>query len=338
MNKVLNTYEQQGQFKNKVINGDFDFWQRGTSQTTSGYGSTDRWVWGNTGTTFVVTKETFTLGQSDVPDYPGFYARTDVTSSAGASNHCVKSQRIEGVSSLSGEQVALSFWAKADASKNIATEFQQNFGSGGSPSSPVLGTGVTTHTLTTSWQKFTSTITIPSVAGKTLGTNNDFLQLNFWFDAGSDFNARTNSLGQQSGIFDIAHVQLEKGNVATEFETRHVGQELSLCQRYFNKSYPVDTAVGTNTGTNALKYFIDDYVNNVSPQATFVVNYPVEMRATPSITGYNPVTGATDSVRDDTGADVAMQNTGISSRYAQLFCQGATGANHYLHYTADAEL
>jgi hypothetical protein len=110
----------------------------------------------------------------------------------------------------------------------------QQFGDGGSPSSSVTAIGVTTCALTTDWQKFTVTATIPSISGKTLGTNNnDYLSLLFWFDAGSNINSRTNSLGQQSGTFDIAQVQLEAGSVATPFEVRPLGVELALCQRYY---------------------------------------------------------------------------------------------------------
>ena len=74
---------------------------------------------------------------------------------------------------------------------------------------------------------------MPSISGKTLGTDgNSVLQLSILFDAGSDFNAFTDSLGQQSGTFDIAQVQIEPGPVATPFEQRPIGTELNLCHRY----------------------------------------------------------------------------------------------------------
>ena len=95
---------------------------------------------------------------------------------------------------------------------------------------------MTTHSLTSSWQKFTVTTTLPSISGKTIGSdNNDILGVNFWLEAGANFNTRTNSLGQQSGTFDIAQVQIEEGSSATPFEHRPIGMELSLCQRYCQK-------------------------------------------------------------------------------------------------------
>jgi len=223
--------------KNYIINGNFDIWQRGTSQTAVGYGSDDRWQNDNVGTTKVHSRQTFTLGQTDVPGNPKYFSRTVVTSVAGTNNYYQKLQRVEGVASLSGKTATLSFWAKADAAKNIAIEFYQYFGTGGSPSTAVYGICPQLVALTTSWKKYTVTANIPSISGKTLGTDgNDSLIPIFWFDAGSNHNIRTANLGQQSGTFDIAQVQLEEGSVATEFECRTYADELTLCQRYFQKS------------------------------------------------------------------------------------------------------
>ena len=230
--------QQPLMFRNKLINGNFDIWQRGTSQAATGYGSDDRWRNDNIGSTKTHSQQAFALGQTDVPGNPVYFSRTQVVSSvAGASNYVVKSQRVEDVRTFAGQTVTFSFWAKADASKNIAVEFVQLFGSGGSPSSAVTGIGVTTCALTTSWKKFIVTASIPSISGKVLGTNNDSsFAPHFWFDAGSSNNSRTNSLGQQSGTFDIAQVQLEVGSQATAFEQRPIGTELALCQRYYQRA------------------------------------------------------------------------------------------------------
>jgi hypothetical protein len=223
-------------FRNFIINGNFDIWQRATSQTTSGYGSDDRWVNENVGSAKTASRQTFTVGQTDVPNSPTFFSRTVVTSVAGASNYTVKYQKIENVATLAGQVGVMSFWAKADAAKKMAVEFSQFFGTGGSPSSSVVSFLVWTVNLTTSWQKFTIPVIPPSISGKTLGTNNNScLQVAFFFEAGSNFNGNTNSLGQQSGTFDIAQVQLEPGSVATPFERRPISLEQQLCQRYYQK-------------------------------------------------------------------------------------------------------
>jgi hypothetical protein len=240
--------------RNAIINGNFDIWQRGTSFTGSEYGA-DRWGSFRIGTTHTATRQAFTLGQSDVPGEPTYYHRTVVSSVAGVSNLSVLQQRIEDVRTFAGRQVTASFWAKADASKPIAVEFAQNFGTGGSPSAIVESIGVTKVTLSTSWQKVTVTASIPSISGKVIGSDsNSQLSILIWFDAGSDYNARTDSLGQQSGTFEIAQVQVELGPVATPFERRPIGTELALCQRYFQLLgvYLVaDVASGNPLGTIA---------------------------------------------------------------------------------------
>lgn len=218
--------------ENLIINGNFDIWQRGASGT-AGYVA-DRWKNDIIGSTAAISRQSFTLGQTDVPNEPRYFHRVTVTSVAGAGNLVVFQQLIESVRTFAGQTVTLSFWAKADASKNIAVELEQSFGTGGSPSSNVAGIGVTTCSLTTSWQKFTVTASFPSISGKTLGSNgNDAILVNFWLDAGSNFDSRTNSLGQQSGTFDIAQVKLEPGDTATDFVPRRIEDELAKCQRYY---------------------------------------------------------------------------------------------------------
>jgi len=285
-------------FRNKIINGNFDFWQRGTSTSTGGYLS-DRWRTNVTGSTFTSSRQAFTLGQTDVPNEPSYFHRVVVTSVAGASNYCILYQPIESLRTFAGQTATLSFWAKADASKNMAVDFAQYFGSGGSPSSSVTGIGVTTCALTTSWQKFTITVSVPSISGKTLGTdNNDWFGPNFWFDAGSDYNSRTNSLGQQSGTFDIAQVQLEVGSIATPFEVRPLGTELALCQRYYQTGYM--RVRGTLTSGSI----------ECSSQL------PVTMRAQPTMTG--------------TGINSLAEGT--------IYIRSTSAASGNVLFTAEAEL
>jgi len=261
-------------FRNAIINGNFDIWQRGTSFTGNEYGA-DRWLSSRAGSTCTMSRQPFTLGQTDVPGEPTYFCRMAVTSVAGAANDSILRQRIEGVKMFAGQQVTVSFWAKADATKSIAIELTQFFGTGGSPSATVDGIGAVKKTLTTAWQKITHTVTLPSVGGKTLGSDgNNRLSLNIWFDAGSDWDARTDTLGQQSGTFDIAQVQIEAGPVATPFERRPIGVELGLCYRYYWKP-------NFSSGHGQLGF-------GFTPSTTTVrvlVPTPVTMRAAPTITG-----------------------------------------------------
>ena len=302
-------------FRNKIINGGFDIWQRATSQASSGYGSDDRWSNEHSGPTKTHSRQAFTVGQTDVPGNPRYYSRTVVTSVAGAGNYVIKFQKIEGASTLSGKTVTLSFYAKADAAKNIAVEFQQEFGTGGSPSAAVTRIGAQTVALTTSWQRYTVTVAIPSTSGKTLGTNgNDSLGLFFWFDAGSNWNSRSAALGQQSGTFDIANVQVEEGSVATPFEQRPIGLELSLCQRYYETiASRVFTAYATTS------YGAGNHLN-----------FAATKRATPTITKVSE-TGVTNF---SAGATVGTID-GIEYRIAPV---GDGMVRSTCGFTAEAEL
>lgn len=257
-------------FRNKIINGNFDIWQRGTSLAsgTGGRYIADRFADNSIGSTYTASQQSFVVGQTDVPNNPSFFHRTVVSSVSGNNNFCAPQQYIEGVQTLSGTTSTLSFYAKADSAKSISIEFLQYFGIGGTPSPTVLGIGVQKLNLTTSWQKFTVTANIPSIAGKIIGSNNDsYLAITFFFDAGSNYNARTNSLGQQSGTFDIAQVQLEAGSVATPFENRPIGTELSLCQRYYFSLASISGSRWDGAGS----------------YSDFTIVYPVPMRSIPTV-------------------------------------------------------
>ena len=305
-------------FRNAVINGNFDIWQRGTSQSGTGYGSDDRWRNHHNGSTKTHSREAFALGQTDVPGNPSYFSRTVVSSVAGASHYVHKYQLIEDVRTFAGETMTLSFWAKADAPKNIAVDFVQWFGTGGTPS-PGLRFGVQKFPVTSSWQKIATTVAVPGLAGKTLGTDGESsLLVVFWFDAGSDYADRTAGLGQQSGTFDLAQVQLEPGGVATPFERRPMAAELALCQRYFER------------GTGSQHIFSGRVVvNNQYYKGT---SFAVTKRADPTVVAV-PVSGV----------GFPLTITGISTHLEGFFEYRTASSTHDGAYfqstwTADAEL
>ena len=235
-------------FRNAIINGNLDIWQRGTTFTGAEY-STDRFRSLRNGTTHTATRQPFVLGQTDVPGEPTYFIRTVVSSVAGAGNLSSFDQLIEDVRTFAGQQVTFSFWAKADATKNIGVCLQQFFGTGTNSPSGLVIVGTTKVSIGTSWQKVTLTATMPSISGKTIGNdNNNAIAAQIWFDAGSDYNANTDSLGHQSGTFDIAQLQVEPGPVATPFEKRPIGTELALCQRYYQSFESIYVLTYANAG------------------------------------------------------------------------------------------
>ena len=214
----------------RLLNSDFNVWQEAASQTASGYGSDDQWLNLFAGGSMTHSRQSHVVGQTDVPDSPEFFSRTVVTHAAGAVNFHVKQQKIEDVRSYAGESVTLSFYMRADAgTPDIAVELFQDFGSGGSADVYINPQKIT---LSTTFTGYELTFAVPSIAGKTLGAGHN-LSVNVWFEAGSSFDARTGTLGQQSGTFDLSHIQDNKGGEAKDWVYRSVGEELALCQRYW---------------------------------------------------------------------------------------------------------
>jgi hypothetical protein len=263
--------------KNKVINGDFSVNQRAfTSTTTSGTYGFDRWrITAVNGTTTYST-QAFTLGAAPVAGYEGTnFARLVTTGQTLTSAVSTLEQRIESVRTLANQTVTVSFWAKANTgTPKIAVELAQNFGSGGSPSAQV-NTYAGQVTLSTSWARYSVTVANPSISGKTLGTTagTDYLEARLYVSAGSDFNARTGSLGIQSNTFEIWGVQVEAGSVATPFTLSEgsINGELAACQRFYYRVSNVDSLQMFGTGWNL-----------GTTTARFLVHFPTEMRAKPT--------------------------------------------------------
>jgi hypothetical protein len=264
----INTASADMNAENRIINGDFGVWQRGTSFTIVQFGA-DRWINNLSGGTVTQSRQAFAVGDALGSTQPVFYLRQAVSGQTLASHLASTIQRIEGVRTYAGQTVTVLGWAqRSSGTGNMAVEAAQSFGTGGSPSAAVTAISPTTVTLTGSWAPFAIVLAVPSVSGKTLGTdNNDYLALNFWTSAGSDFNARTNSLGLQTIGVDLWGVHIRVGTwAATDaalYRPRDPGTETALCQRY----YEVVSATAAINGS---------YVNGYS--------FAVTKRAIPTLT------------------------------------------------------
>jgi hypothetical protein len=278
--------------KNKIMNGDFYWNQRGfTSTTTNGGFGFDRWFLSAAGGTSTYSAETFTAGTAPVAGYEGkTFARIATTGQSATSNLTILRHRIESARTLAGQTATISFWAKASSgTPKVAVESGQYFGSGGSPST---GTDIYFGqvTLSTSWTRYSLTASIPAITSVTFGTNNnDFLAISLWTSAGSDYDSRTGSLGLQTATIDFWGVQIEAGSVATAFQTATgtLQGELAACQRYYYNH------VTGNTFTVAMGY----YANSTNVQ--FYTKFPVTMRTTPSLS----MASGTDYYQSSNGSD-----------------------------------
>ena len=263
--------------RNLIINGDMQVAQRGTSFTADNVFTLDRWK-SSDGTggspARTASQEEFTLGQTYVPN-ARYYFKHNQTAASTNSNSALQ-QKIENVTRFDGTTITLSFYAKASADLDLYIRFIQDFGTGGSPSSDV--TVSETITVGTTWKRYTVTKTLGSLSGKTLGTDGDhtsFLNLNIDFQTSSTFT------------FEATLFQLEYGETATPFEHRSYGDELTRCRRYLyringNSDDQTAIAPGYFYGTTTLRVCIQ---------------FPVEMRTTPTVSADNSYL---DVLRDTT--------------------------------------
>jgi hypothetical protein len=280
-------------FRNKIINGNFDIWQRGTSFTNAGY-SADRWfTTADTNSGWTVSRQAFTVGQTEVPNEPTYFLRFAISASnlAGPTIQ----QKIEDVRTFAGKTVTATFYAKVSAGSTFTPGYfrmTQNFGSSGSADAFVIANETLTA-LTSSWVKYTYTFNVPSIAGKTIGAGN---YVAFMFRI-PDSTTTT---------VDFAQVQVEEGTTATAFEQRPIGTEFALCQRYYeimNQS----SIMGISDGTNVI----------LCPYT-----YVVPKRATASLSLLNSVitiVEPTVSARVSSGAALSTgTGAGISSCSYQI--------------------
>jgi hypothetical protein len=262
---------------NAIINGAFEINQRGfTSSTATATYTFDRWRQDHGGGTVTSSSQQFTLGAAPVAGYESAnFLRTVTAGQSAADHYAVRQQRIESVRSFAGQTVTISFFAKADSgTPKIGVAMTQDFGSGGSPSAS-LSPPVAAVTISTSWARYSLTYSVPSISGKTIGTNrDDYLGLELWVSAGSTLATRASSIGIQNNTFDIWGVQLEAGPVATPFRrnANSLQGELAACQRYYWRSTSPTAAF--NLYALGLAASATNFVVTVYP--------PVTMRAVPT--------------------------------------------------------
>jgi hypothetical protein len=296
-------------FKNRIINGDFQIAQRGTSVTVPAGNilyTLDRWTVGTNTTSMTMTQGTQTT-------YPFTYS---VLSGVAGNTGISISQRIESknIQDLAGYAVTLSF-------------FFYN-ASGNAPS------GSLTVTTPTAVDNYASTTTILNQA---IGVNSSVKQTVTFTLPASAANGLQIIFGTPSltsGSLVLFGVQLEAGSQATSYDVRSIGQELFLCQRYFEKSYAQGVSPGTNTGVGV--YY--GSFNAGYASSLFYVQFAAEKRTSPTMLGYT--TGGVSGNWFDTSVGnlpVVIANQSTRGGGSATVTGGA-GAAQFGQWTASAEL
>jgi hypothetical protein len=300
------------QSPNFIINGAFEINQRGFTSVTDNSFGFDRWRQFTLGGTSTYSSQTFTLGSAPVAGYESRNFARIVTASQSASSHYTQfAHKIESVRTLANSPVTVSFWARAGSgTPKIAVEWVQSFGTGGSPSANVnIYAGQVT--LSTSWARYSLTFLSPTIAGKTIGTaNDDNIQLNIYPSAGSDFNARTGSLGIQNGTFDFWGVQVEAGQTATPFRrnANSIAGELAACQRYYYRA----------TAENTFGWF------GIMTGNFLIIQFPVNMRAIPASLDWSGTASAFNNAQGGTITNITLNADGGSSRIGAVSVTGTS--------------
>lgn len=315
-------------YRNFIRNGDFLIAQRATSFAgiASDQYTIDGWMAGAAGTS-TVTQQPHTVGQTDVPGNPKFFGRVQRTVAAAADN-AVLHQRIENPDYLSGRTVTASFYARV-SSGTKALVF--DFSSGGGVT-PAVDTSDNAFTATTSWALVKATIAVPAMTAAPSGA-----YLDFRIREAASFGTFT---------LDMSDVQIEIGNEATAFERLNFGAALRQQQRFFWKSFQYSTAVAQNSGSSAGAIA---YICPTGGASTIFAGVPVrfavQMRATPTVTFYNPSAAnakwrnfnlAADSSTSAAVANVASQDGFLAQN--QQVAGDLTNHTIIVHATATAEL
>ena len=299
----FNPFNNQAAGKNIIINGGFDIWQRNTSFTGITAGNTyvaDRWTTGTAGSYNIYVSRQPTGDIVNVPDiqYCLRFGRTSGTSGA---NWNTLNTSIETANSVpfAGKKITLSFYARAGA----------NFSSSGNTLASFLlsGTGVDQnvavsytgqlysyggHTLTTSWQRFTNTYTVP--------TNATELSISLQYVPTGTAAA--------NDYYEVTGVQLEIGSSATVFSRAGgtIGGELLLCQRYYY--------------TTTMNKHLGD--GRDSGLAFLSKDFPIQMRTIPSFSS-NVTTKVANGIFPGTAGQVGFYGDGwIAANGATLACAG----------------
>ncbi len=298
--------------KNLLINGGFDVWQRGVNGFGHGVYSADRWnEQSNTNDGLAVSRSNVpSSGEAGLPKTLTKMFKAALTAgSTGALNDLL--QRIENPKFLMGATVTLSYYIKASVPCTISNRRVHWLNVTNPPAISLLPQ----LSVTTGWQRVTNTFTLNTNSSAAF-TDSSSLDVVI----GLPIHTTTNVY--------ITGVQLELGDQATDFEHRSYGEELALCQRYYQKTKNAAGVVVFTTRVYLTVAFSTEMrtAPTMGQDAVFAVNDAGvnSLQSSTNLTAYN-----TNTI----GTFVVMDNFSGLTRF-----RGVTSRMSGGYITADAEL
>ena len=336
-----------GQFggrRNIIINGAMKVAQRSASVTglgaATGYFTLDRYRLDCS-----ATAGRLTMAQVAVTDLSGFANAMKLTcttadTSIAAGEILGIRQFFEGqdVQQLKkgtsdAEKFTVSFFVKGNANATYTCEISDT------DNTRIIAQE---FSVTSSWNRVVLTFD-----GDTTGVYDDdnarSMDFSIFLHAGSSFTGGTFSSNtyhatdnqrigdNQTSFFDstdrtffFTGLQIEVGSVATPFEHRSFGEELALCNRYFNSSYNYGTAIGSNVD---LVTPIGHMSRGGSHNPLGQYFQPTPMRTTPTVVIYNPVTGTVNQLRADSANVAGAAVLNGNEKGTTFFINGVSTTN-----------
>ena len=350
-NSAQNTAATGFGFKNRIINGDMRIDQRNAGAVLTPTASTytvDRWQ----ANLSVTSKYSVQQQTTVVPS--GFTYAMKITSlsayAVGATENFAMAQSIEGFN------VADLAWGTSSASP-VTLSFRVYSSLTGTFGGSLINASANrsypfSYSISTANTWTTVAITIPGDTTGTWGTTNGVgIGVYFGLGVGSTYSGTagawagslyfsatgaTSVVGTSGATFYITGVQLEKGSTATSFDFRDYGRELQLCQRYWQKTYDINT-VPASFPVFAGSLFGFSYGGSTT--CTFYWPFKIEMRSAPTVTAYNPNTGTAGQGCTGASANGSTTVNQVGTSSALMYLPSITANQYcYQHAIASAEL
>jgi len=339
--------------KNRIINGQFQISQyNGTSSATVVDGGMiiDRWKGLSIAQAGVFSAQQLSASPPvGYSNYLGFTSSGVTTPATGACFGMY--QRIEAFNTsdlawgtANAKTVTLSFWVQASIAGTYTGSIVNSAQSYSYPFSYTISSANT-------WQQVSITIAGPTAGTWISGTNGTGVQVGFSIGTGSTYagtagswsantyyaaTGQTNLVGTSSATFYITGVQLEVGLAATGFEYRQFDTDLSLCQRYYSKSYDLPTVPGTITNVGSIGVAGN---GNGSFGEYLQLRFQRPMRSTPTVVQYSPNSGTAGKIYQQGGSDITASALNIGyNGYNNPGVTLSASTIYTFHYTASAEL